>query len=84
MYLYNISFTSKGIINMPTNDHFNAYIYNLKENDMNIGINRNYYYNGIIRNAEIIINDLSIKNIIEIILVLCLYMKKKINKYYYG
>ena len=51
---------------MPTNEHYISYLHNLKEIDLGLEINRNYYYyNDLIREGEIINYDQSIKEIIQ-------------------
>ena len=50
---------------MSTNDHYIVYLHNLQENDLNLEINRNYYYNGLIREGEIINYGHAIKEIIQ-------------------
>ena len=50
---------------MPINDHYTVYLHKLQENDLCLEINRNYYYNDLIREGEIINYDQSIKEIIQ-------------------
>ena len=51
--IFNCSYNLKGIICLPTVDHYTIYLHRVNENDLGLEINLNYYYNGLFHDGEV-------------------------------
>ena len=62
--IFNCNYNLKGIISLPTVDHYTIYLHRVNENDLGLEINLNYYYNGLFHDDEIEIYN---KTLVELI-----------------
>ena len=51
--IFNCSYNLKGIICLPTVDHYTIYLHRVNENDLGLEINLKYYYNGLFHDGEV-------------------------------
>ena len=50
---------------MPTIDHYTVFLTNLKDNRLNLCIEHNYYYDGMLSNGIINMSNISLEDLIK-------------------
>lgn len=51
--IFKCNYNLKGIICLPTDNHYTLYLHQVNENDLDLEISLNYYYNGLFHDGEI-------------------------------
>ena len=63
--IYKNIYSLKAVICMPTIDHYTVFLTNLKDNRLNLCIDHNYYYDGMLSNGIINMSNISLEDLIK-------------------